>query len=445
MQLLARIVFISFIAIVATTATISVLLSSYLIRQMPLQDAIEATESLNALIQAEEAELGFQEGSQGVEAPGMAAIVRYLQHLPDVYFATIYRGNGSVLWSTDGSLIGQSMAESVLFSAALNGELIPEVLPLLEPVDTNSAFSADTTSFVTFTMPVWSSDEVEVIGAVEIRKVPETLLGSINRVSTLTWGSEAAAGIVLFLGLLFVILYTSRVLKRHEAKLIEIQRMAVVGEMASSVAHGLRNPLAAIRSCAELALDSGLPKAARGPISDIVDQSDRLEAWIRSFLTRAREDPRRIVSHTDVDQVIRRCLESCSSQMKERGIVVEFVAPGHSPLVIAQPTELEQVLNCVLSNSMEAMRTAGKIKIKREIQPDGRTCILIRDNGPGIPAEMLERLFRPFESGKPTGLGVGLILARQILDRLGGSLELRNRKRKGAEVRCTIPTLEAPL
>ena len=131
--------------------------------------------------------------------------------------------------------------------------------------------------------------------------------------------------------------------------------------------------------------------------------------------------------------------------MKERGIAMDFVATGQSPLVIAQPTELEQVLNCVLSNSMEAIRSDGKINIKREIQSDGRTCILIKDNGPGIPAEMLERLFSPFESGKPTGLGVGLVLARQILERLGGSLELRNRKRKGAEVRCTIPTLEAPL
>lgn len=445
MRLLARIAFISFIAIVVTTVTISIFLSSYLIRQMPLQDAIEATESLNALIQAEGAEFGFQDGSLGVDTPGMASIVRYLQHLPDVYFATIYRSNGSVLWSTDISLIGQTMQESAQLTSALNGELNPEVRPLQEPVETNNAFPADATSYVTFTMPVWSRDETEVIGAVEIRKVPETLLGSINRVSTLTWGSEAAAGIVLFFGLLLVILYASRVLKRHEAKLIEIQRMAVVGEMASSVAHGLRNPLAAIRSCAELALDSGLPKAARGPITDIVDQSDRLESWIRSFLTRAREDPRRIVGHTDVDQVIRRCLDSFASQMKERDITVNFVATGHGPLVIAQPTELEQVLNCVLSNSMEAMRTEGKIKIKREIQSDGRTCILIKDNGPGIPAEMLERLFSPFESGKPTGLGVGLILARQILDRLGGSLELRNRKRKGAEVLCTIPTLEAPL
>ena len=435
----------SFLVIVGTTATIGILLSSYLTRQMPLQDAIEASESLNALISAEDAEYGFAEGSQGVEAPGMATIVRYLQHLPDVYLATIIGADRVVLWSSDEALIGQTVAESTQLTAAFDGELKPLVRSLTADDDESRRVSlADANTYVTFTIPVLSSDETHVIGAVEIRKVPETLLGSINRVNYLTWSSEAAAGTVLFFGLLIVMLYTSRVLREHEARLIEMQRMAVVGEMASSVAHGLRNPLAAIRSCAELALDSGLPKSAREPISDIVEQSDRLESWIRSFLTRAREDPHRVIVHADVDQVVRKCLQGFESQMTERGIVVKFVDEGHSPLVTAQPTELEQVLNSIMSNGIEAMPAGGKLKIKRKMLSEGRTRILIKDNGPGIPSEMLKRLFSPFESGKPTGLGVGLVLARQILERLGGSLELHNRKRKGVAVVCTIPTFEAP-
>ena len=445
MRLVGRFVLTSFLVIVGTTATIGISLSNYLTRQMPLQDAIEATESLNALIRAEGAENGFAEGSPGVEAPGMATVVRYLQHLPDVYLATIYGPDRIVLWSTDEALIGQYMAESPQTTAAFGGELKPVVRSLASENDENRRVSlADADTYVAFTIPVWSSDETRVIGAVEIRKVPETLLGSINRVNYLTWGSEAAAGTVLFCGLLIVMLYTSRVLRQHEARLIEMQRMAVVGEMASSVAHGLRNPLAAIRSCAELALDSGLPKSAREPVADIVEQSDRLESWIRSFLTRAREDPHRVVVHAEVDQVVRKCLQGFGSQTAERGIVVKFLDEGRSPLVTAQPTELEQVLNSILSNSIEAMSTGGKLKIKREMLSEGRTRILIKDNGPGIPGEMLERLFSPFESGKPTGLGVGLVLARQIVERLGGSLELHNRKRKGVAVVCTIPTFEAP-
>lgn len=436
-------VILSFVAIVATTAILGFVLSAYLTRQMPYQDAIEATESLNALVQAEDAAHGFYDGPGSADTPGMATVVRYLQHLPDVYLATIYRANGMVLWSTDETVDSSRAQKSDQLTAALNGELKPEIRPV-QRGDGNglSSVPSGATTFVTFTIPIWSGDKTNVIGAVEIRKIPETLLGSIDRVYYLTWTGEILAGIVLFCGLLIVVLYTTRVLRRHEARLIERERLAVVGEMASSVAHGLRNPLAAIRSSAELALDDKPPQSTRRSLSDIVAESERLENWIRTFLTRALEDPLRAVGHADVDEVIGKCLESFRSQMRDRGIVAEFTGKGRSPLVTAQPAELEQVLNSVLANSIEAMRAGGKIKISRDVQADGQAHILIEDNGPGIPSEMIRRLFNPFESGKPTGLGVGLVLARQIVERLGGSLELNNRKSRGVEVKCTIPTLE---
>lgn len=442
-RLVRRFAILSFLVIVATTATLGFSLSSYLTRQMPFQDAVEATESLNALVRAEGAEYGFQLGTQGADTPEMAVIMRYLQHLPDVYLATIYRADGSMLWSTDDARGNVSVQGNDQLAGALSGTLNPEIRPL-PPEDRRdlSAIAPGATSFVTFTIPVWSSDETSIVGAVEIRKVPETLLGSIGRVTYLAWASEAVAGGVLFCGLLLVVIYTTRVLQRHEARLIERERMAVVGEMASSVAHGLRNPLAAIRSCAELVLDDDLPVSARGPVSDIVEQSERLESWIRSFLTRALEDPVGGVGNTDVDKVIGTCLENYLSQMRDHDIVAEFAHRGCSPCVVAQPGELEQVLNSILSNSIEAMQAGGKIKISRNTQADGQVCILIEDNGPGIPGEMVRRLFNPFESGKSTGLGVGLLLARRIVERLGGSLELRNRERRGVEVVCMIPSCD---
>ncbi len=81
-----------------------------------------------------------------------------------------------------------------------------------------------------------------------------------------------------------------------------------------------------------------------------------------------------------------------------------------------------------------------EVRISKLKGRDDAFTIMIEDNGPGIPEEMIRRLFSPFESGKPTGLGVGLVLARQIIERLGGSLELRNREKSGVAVQCTIPT-----
>ncbi|TQV83328.1 sensor histidine kinase [Denitrobaculum tricleocarpae] len=442
-RLVRRFVILSFIAIVATNATLGFFLSDYLTRQMSLQDAIEASESLNALVHAEGAAPAFGEGFHAAERPEMTAIFRYLQVLPDVYLATVYRADGTMIWSTDPTLNTLTEERNLHLAAALSGELNPVVRPIsLEDSGSQSGVPDGTKTFVTFTVPIWSHDQTSVVGAIEIRKVPETLLGSIDRVYYLTWTSEAWAGALLFCCLLIVVLYTTRVLKRHEAKLMERERLAGIGEMASSVAHGLRNPLAAIRSCAELALDDDLPESARGPVKDIVDQSDRLESWIRSFLTSALEDPVQVISNASVDHVIAKCLKNFKSQMEDRGIRVEFVKHGSSPLVTARPAELEQVLNSILSNSIEATESGGTIKISRAAQPDGQTHILVEDNGSGIPTEIMRRLFRPFQTGKPTGLGVGLVLARRVLERLGGSLELRNRKNRGVEVICTIPTCD---
>ena len=443
MRLLIRFVVLSFVAIVATTATLGFFLSSYLTRQMPYQDAIEATESLNALVHAEGAERGFREGSEGADTPEMAPVLRYLDHLPDVYLATIYRADGTMLWSSDKARNVLAPMDADQLAVALAGELNPQVRRLQSNGDhVRSGIPDDATSFVTFAIPIWSADTGHVIGAVEIRKVPETLLGSMDRVRRLTWAGEALAGTFLFLGLLLVILYTTRVLQRHEERLMERERLAVVGEMASSVAHGLRNPLAAIRSCAELALDDDLPESARGPVADIVEQSDRLESWIRSFLIRAREDPRRPAGHANVDQVVGRSLRNFRSQMQDRSVVADFDDGGRGPIVAARPNELEQVLNAVLSNSIEAMQTGGTIRISRDRRPDGQVRILIEDDGPGVPPEMVRRLFSPFESGKPSGLGVGLVLARQIVERLGGGLHLRNRENGGVAVTCTIPSYD---
>lgn len=442
-RLVRRFVILSFIAIVATNATLGFFLSNYLTRQMSLQDAIEASESLNALVRAEGAAPAFSEGSQAADLPEMDAVFRYLQALPDVYLATVYRADGTMIWSTDQTLNSLTLEKNVHLAAALSGELNPVVRPIsLEDSASQSGAPDGTTALVTLTVPIWSYDETAVVGAVEIRKVPETLLGSIDRVHYLTWTSEAWAGALLFCCLLIVVLYTTRILKRHEAKLMERERLAGVGEMASSVAHGLRNPLAAIRSCAELALDDDLPESARGPVKDIIDQSERLESWIRSFLTSALEDPVKVISNASVDQVIAKCLKNFQSQMKDRGIAVEFSEQGCSPLVAARPAELEQVLSSVLSNSIEATGSGGTIEISRCLQPTGQTHILIKDNGSGIPTDMIRRLFRPFESGKPFGLGVGLVLARRIAERLGGTLELRNRKSRGVEVICRLPTFD---
>lgn len=222
---------------------------------------------------------------------------------------------------------------------------------------------------------------------------------------------------------------------------METERLAVVGEMASAVAHGLRNPLASIRSCAELTLDDDVPETSRETLNDIIEQVDRLEGWIRSFLIRSRRDPGSLADLAQIDQVIARCVENFQPQMARRSIIAAVTAGTGSPMVRGRPAELEQVLNSIVSNGIEAMEHGGVLGVSWTNGPDGRLEVRITDTGPGIPADMMHKVFEPFETGKAAGLGVGLALGRRIAERMGGSLELANGTIHGAVVTLRLPAM----
>jgi len=293
--------------------------------------------------------------------------------------------------------------------------------------------------YIEFYIPIWAEGGDEVIGAVEVYKAAASLLGTIHNVVTLAWLGALVSGTVLFAALFSVVYYAAHILKRQEKRLIETERLAVVGEMASAVAHGLRNPLAAIRSCAELVADDDIPKDSRETVLEITDQVDRLEAWIRSFLTRSRAEPGLAGDTAHVDMIVQTCIQGFSAQLAKRGITVEIQRSVGSPVAAAASSEVEQVLNTILSNAVEAMKTGGTLRIGWHPAPGGRIAIEVEDTGPGMTAEQIESLFVPFQTSKSSGLGVGLALGRGIAERLGGTLDLRNRADCGVAVTLTLP------
>jgi two-component system, NtrC family, sensor histidine kinase HydH len=222
---------------------------------------------------------------------------------------------------------------------------------------------------------------------------------------------------------------------------VETERLAVVGEMASAVAHGLRNPLASIRSCAELTLDDDIPESSRETLTDITDQVDRLEGWIRSFLIRSRREPGSLSDQAQIDQVIARCIDGFQPQLTRRGISASVTPGSGSPMVLGRPAELEQVLNTIISNGIEAMEDGGVLGLAWTNRADGMLEVRVTDTGPGIPEDMLHRVFEPFHTGKAAGLGVGLALGRRIAERMGGSLDLANGALHGAVVTLRLPAM----
>ena len=364
--------------------------------------------------------------------------------MPDVFRANVYSRQGVILWSTDKALVGRSFSDNQELAAALAGELDPELN--MADGDTKSehdGLDADMPptgrEFIEYYIPIRSRDETSIVGAVEIYKSSAGLSETLAHVRMMAWLGALAATVILFAALMAVVIYSGRILRRQETRLIEAERLAVVGEMASAVAHGLRNPLAAIRSCAELTVEDDIPPASRRAVQDIMDQVDRLEGWIRSFLVRGEEGRGPKVSAARVDLVAAQALDNFTPQIARRGITVE--RGGFPPALLdADSAEVEQVLNTLLSNAVEAMREGGRLELSCTLTRSTAE-IMIRDTGPGLSAETESALFTAFRTTKASGLGVGLALGRRIAERLGGQLHIRNRgdARSGVEARLILP------
>jgi len=442
----------SFIAIFATTGILGRSFANHMATHMMMRDAVVAMEMLNSIARVEEedpfSQTRIDETGDELADSGLTEFFVHVSRLPHVFRANVYASTSEVLWSSDAELIGQTFQDNAELRAVLEtGVLHPEIVEVTEEEKREHAgLPGHLTEFIELYIPIWAPDDSgRVVGAVELYKAPESLMAIIHRTVVLAWGAALFGGAILFIALISVMIYTTRILRRQEQRLIETEKLAVVGEMASAVAHGLRNPLAAIRSCAELAAEDDLPGENRAVMHDIIDQVDRLESWIRSFLTRARSDqtpadPSGGARSVPIDGIVRRCLSGFDSQMRARGITAT-IRPGDPREVAASGTaELEQVLNTILSNAIEAMKSGGRLEIGWRAQPGGRVSIEVCDTGPGLSEDQLRNLFVPFRTSKSSGLGVGLALGRQIAERLGGTLEIRNRAEMGVEAKLTIPS-----
>lgn len=252
MKVLAIFVVTSFTAIFTTTVLLSQYLASYMTTNMMMRDAVVSMEFLNSIVRVEEQDPRSFTMSRSADLTGDPETEEFFVHvsrLPDVFRANVYAANGEILWSSDPELIGQTFEENDELDQALRGELHPEIVVVDRgDKEEHVGLPDNVEEFIEFYIPIWAEDGQDIIGAVEVYKAPESLLATIHGVVTLAWLGALLSGVVLFAALLSVVYYAARVLKRQEQRLIETERLAVVGEMASAVAHGLRNPLAA-RGC----------------------------------------------------------------------------------------------------------------------------------------------------------------------------------------------------
>ncbi|MCC4114374.1 two-component sensor histidine kinase [Aromatoleum toluclasticum] len=367
----------------------------------------------------------------------------HLRQMPEALLATVFATDGYVIWSTNPLMIGKTLPD--------NDEL-EEVIERREAVAgghlKGTAGSKVEQQFMRYPEDIYIENYVplfdrdgSVASVVEIYKEPRELIYSLKRGYLLIWLAAFLSGAAVYLCLRWIIIRAARQIDTQQRELVENKTLVALGEMSSAVAHGLRNPLASIRSSAEVALEVADPSTAKN-LTDIVTQVDRLSKWVRELLQFSKpiSDEREAVK---IDSALNNALSTYEVQIHRAGIEVDWT-PEAAPAVEvhANGALLEQVLNSVLSNAIEAMPRGGRLGVSVAPPEHDRVTIEIVDTGCGMSAKQIEKVFKPFYTTKRGGLGVGLVLVKRIMERFGGNVVLDSKEQAGTTVRLTFKVAE---
>lgn len=225
-----------------------------------------------------------------------------------------------------------------------------------------------------------------------------------------------------------------------QEELVQANKLASLGQIAAGVAHEINQPVAAIRSYADNAgsyLERGDTGSAATSLHRIQALTERIGAITGHLRTFARKGSG-AVEPTPIDDAIAGALLLLGPRLQAQG--VELARGGATGLrVQASRLRLEQVLVNLLQNALDALIDRPAARIALTVREEGpRVAIDIADNGPGIPAEIAARLFTPFSTSKPEGLGLGLVISRDIVAEFGGTLETRPAPGGGAVFTMTL-------
>ncbi len=237
---------------------------------------------------------------------------------------------------------------------------------------------------------------------------------------------------------------TTAELTTAQEQLIRSARLAAVGRLSAGVAHEIGNPLAAIRGLLDLMQAGDLdPEEERGFVGRIQRESERIHHTIRDLLDFSRNEPSqegRIESSADISAVVSDTVKLIDRQTRFREIELALALDDGLPRVRGDHERLRQLLLNLLFNAADALGGKGRIEV-RASNGSGVVELIVKDDGPGIDAEILDQVFDPFVTTKAAGQGTGLGLAvcHTIVEQLGGSIGATNQEEGGAAFEVRLP------
>lgn len=363
-----------------------------------------------------------------------------LAHMPEVVRANVFDADQTIIWSRQRALIGHHSTDNRELQQALTGQVTVKQGTVKQPEKAEHVrFERGVRYFVESYIPIRNASRDTVIGVVEVYKIPDALFHTLAQGYQLIWGSAFGGALLLYAALFWIVRRAERVIDQQGEQLVAAETLATIGEMASAVVHNIRNPLASIRTSAEIIYEEEDAFAVQPQSEDIMTEVDRLEGWLRDLLTYAQP-----LAHTPAPvplaDLVRDALQHVTSRLDKQKVQLQLDMPDALPPLYADAALLHQAIYGILSNALDAMPSGGILTLKaRQGMGSQWIDLHIRDTGQGLPSEQLSQVFRPFFTTKQRNLGIGLSFAKRIVERHGGVIELKSEEGQGTTVRLALP------
>ncbi|MHC1697424.1 MAG: sensor histidine kinase [Geobacteraceae bacterium] len=226
-------------------------------------------------------------------------------------------------------------------------------------------------------------------------------------------------------------------------RLASNEKMAELGRLSAGIIHEINTPLSVIAAASQMVLcEPDLPESVTEMVERIHQEVQRLSQLTRGILSFSREEDA-AESESDLNLTLHEVLTFLKYEIQKRSITVSEELDPHLPLVKANQNLLKQVFLNLIVNALQAMGSRGCLTIRSSLTEDMMICVQIKDTGPGIAQEALEKIFTPFYTTKEPGVGtgLGLYVTRNNLERINGSIQVESAVGEGTCFSVFFPSL----
>jgi signal transduction histidine kinase len=436
------------------TVALWFIVSNYLINQILDREWRTTAQIVRADVRKFLEEYDFKAQDRKSVGPKFAALLEHMRLAPEIIRFRVYNPKAIVIWSDNKQLVGKYFGDNPQLQKALRGNVIADMGARQQ--SDNAMDGKATSPVVEVYVPIYGENGKELLGVFETYRRPDAIFRAVHEARLVVLLGAVGGGLLLYVSLFAIMHRAARKIAEQQEHLLQMQaelaasqRMALVGEMAAAVAHGIGNPLSSIRAAAQVALldaegadGSGQNSKMRENLQSIMQQVDRVQKRMQGLLNFAKPlEPR--PSRVEVNSVVREVMETLCARFSDAKVTLDLDLDATSPSVSSDVNQLEQALMVLITNALEATPKGGSVTIRtKSSDHNGAGAVVqlsIEDTGEGIPAENRERVFEPFFTTKPHGTGIGLSLAKKFVERNGGTIAIANGVNAGTKVEITLP------